>query len=282
MSRKRNYSTRKKLVKKTVFRPRKQWGQVFLRSPAVANQIIKATEIKPQDIILEIGPGTGFLTEKLLSAGAQIIAVEKDKELVEYLLQKFPSPNLSLISADIRKLLRDNNSQLYNLLSNKCYKVVGNIPYYLTSYLIRLLLQLPQKPQLIILMVQKEVAQRITASPPQMNLLAVLTQSQAEVQLITFVSRKAFWPRPKVDSAIIKLIPIQNHLSSSFLRLVKAGFSHKRKYLITNISQQLSLPVQKLQQIFLQLKIPLQARAQELSLNQWKALNQTLLSQNML
>jgi len=282
MSRKRNYSTRKKLVKKTVFRPRKQWGQVFLRSPAVANQIIKAAEIKPQDIILEIGPGTGFLTEKLLSAGAQIIAVEKDKELVEYLLQKFPSPNLSLISADIRKLLRDNNSQLYNLLSNKCYKVVGNIPYYLTSYLIRLLLQLPQKPQLIILMVQKEVAQRITASPPQMNLLAVLTQSQAEVQLITFVSRKAFWPRPKVDSAIIKLIPIQNHLSSSFLRLVKAGFSHKRKYLITNISQQLSLPVPKLQQIFLQLKIPLQARAQELSLNQWKALNQTLLSQNML
>ncbi len=282
MSRKRNYSTRKKLVKKTVFRPRKQWGQVFLRSPAVANQIIKAAEIKPQDIILEIGPGTGFLTEKLLSAGAQIIAVEKDKELVEYLLQKFPSPNLSLISADIRKLLRDNNSQLYNLLSNKCYKVVGNIPYYLTSYLIRLLLQLPQKPQLIILMVQKEVAQRITASPPQMNLLAVLTQSQAEVQLITFVSRKAFWPRPKVDSAIIKLIPIQNHLSSSFLRLVKAGFSHKRKYLITNISQQFSLPVPKLQQIFLQLKIPLQARAQELSLNQWKALNQTLLSQNML
>ena len=282
MSRKRNYSTRKKLVKKTVFRPRKQWGQVFLRSPAVANQIIKAAEIKPQDIILEIGPGTGFLTEKLLSTGAQIIAVEKDKELVEYLLQKFPSPNLSLISADIRKLLRDNNSQLYNLLSNKCYKVVGNIPYYLTSYLIRLLLQLPQKPQLIILMVQKEVAQRITASPPQMNLLAVLTQSQAEVQLITFVSRKAFWPRPKVDSAIIKLIPIQNHLSSSFLRLVKAGFSHKRKYLITNISQQLSLPAPKLQQIFLQLKIPLQARAQELSLNQWKALNQTLLSQNML
>ena len=282
MSRKRNYSTRKKLVKKTVFRPRKQWGQVFLRSPAVANQIIKAAEIKPQDIILEIGPGTGFLTEKLLSAGAQIIAVEKDKELVEYLLQKFPSPNLSLISADIRKLLRDNNSQLYNLLSNKCYKVVGNIPYYLTSYLIRLLLQLPQKPQLIILMVQKEVAQRITASPPQMNLLAVLTQSQAEVQLITFVSRKAFWPRPKVDSAIIKLIPIQNHLSSSFLRLVKAGFSHKRKYLITNISQQLSLPVPKLQQIFLQLKIPLQARAQELSLNQWKVLNQALLSQNML
>ncbi|MCD6569046.1 ribosomal RNA small subunit methyltransferase A [bacterium] len=282
MSRKRNYSTRKKLVKKTAFRPRKQWGQVFLRSPAVANQIIKAAEIKPQDIILEIGPGTGFLTEKLLSTGAQIIAVEKDKELVEYLLQKFPSPNLSLISADIRKLLRDNNSQLYNLLSNKCYKVVGNIPYYLTSYLIRLLLQLPQKPQLIILMVQKEVAQRITASPPQMNLLAVLTQLQAEVQLITFVSRKAFWPRPKVDSAIIKLIPIQNHLSSSFLRLVKAGFSHKRKYLITNISQQLSLPVQKLQQIFLQLKIPLQARAQELSLNQWKALNQTLLSQNML
>ncbi len=282
MSRKRNYSTRKKLVKKTVFRPRKQWGQVFLRSPAVANQIIKAAEIKPQDIILEIGPGTGFLTEKLLSTGAQIIAVEKDKELVEYLLQKFPSPNLSLISADIRKLLRDNNSQLYNLLSNKCYKVVGNIPYYLASYLIRLLLQLPQKPQLIILMVQKEVAQRITASPPQMNLLAVLTQSQAEVQLITFVSRKAFWPRPKVDSAIIKLIPVQNHLSSSFLRLVKAGFSHKRKYLITNISQQFSLPVPKLQQIFLQLKIPLQARAQELSLNQWKALNQTLLSQNML
>ena len=282
MSRKRNYSTRKKLVKKTTFRPRKQWGQVFLRSPAVANQIIKAAEIKPQDIILEIGPGTGFLTEKLLSAGAQIIAVEKDKELVEYLLQKFPSPNLSLISADIRKLLRDNKSQLYNLLSNKCYKVVGNIPYYLTSYLIRLLLQLPQKPQLIILMIQKEVAQRITVSPPQMNLLAVLTQSQAEVQLITFVSRKVFWPRPKVDSAIIKLIPIQNHLSSSFLRLVKAGFSHKRKYLITNISQQLSLPVPKLQQIFLQLKIPLQARAQELSLNQWKVLNQALLSQNML
>jgi len=162
------------------------------------------------------------------------------------------------------------------------YKVLGNIPYYLTSHLIQLLLELKQKPKIIVLMIQKEVAQRIIAQPPKMNLLAISVQFYSTPKIICFVPKSAFWPKPKVDSAIIQLIPKKILLSfprkreSQFFQLIKAGFSHPRKLLINNLKQNLKIPQDQLQQVFAKLNISLKTRPQELPLQTWLNLTEHL------
>jgi len=273
--------------------PKKRLGQVFLKNKVFLSQIIKAGEISSQDTVLEIGPGTGVLTEALLQTKARIIAIEKDPQLVNFLQTKFKNnKNLTIIEADIRDFLR--NQEFKNLkLKIKNYKVVGNIPYYLTSHLIQLLLELKQQPKAIVLMIQKEVAQRIVAQPPKMNLLAVAVQYYAKPEIIASVPKSDFWPQPKVDSAIIKLTllpvmvrsPKRNRRittsfpyqrESQFFQIVKAGFSHPRKLLISNLSQNLKIPKEQLQDIFKKTNIPLNSRAQNLSLKNWKNLTNSL------
>ena len=269
--------------------PKKQLGQVFLKNKAYLAKIIKAAELKPNDLVLEIGAGTGVLTEALLKTHAQVIAIEKDPQLVNFLKDKFKNDkNLTIIEADIRDFIKNN--EIKNLkLKIKNYKVVGNIPYYLTAHLIKLLLTLKNKPQIIVLMVQKEVAQRIVAQPPKMNLLAVSVQFYAKPEIISSVPKSAFWPQPKVDSAIIKLTPINTDENTkytdkntdctdkeNFFRVVKAGFSHPRKLALNNLSDTLNIPRQELEKLFRQLNLPLQSRAQELSLKTWLNLTQYL------
>ena len=185
----------------------KRLGQNFLHEQGIISLIISGANIHPGDQVIEIGPGKGVVTAALLNAKAKVLAIEKDPRLVKFLRKHFSkASNLEIIQADIRDFLR--NPEFENLkLKIKNYKVVGNIPYYLTSHLIRLLLEVPVQPTLIILMVQKEVAKRIVAQPPKMNLLAVSVQYYAHPKIITYVPRTAFSPQPKVDSAIIKLTP---------------------------------------------------------------------------
>ncbi|NMB92476.1 MAG: ribosomal RNA small subunit methyltransferase A [Parcubacteria group bacterium] len=255
-------------------KPKKRLGQVFLKKKSFLQKIIQATEIKPNDLILEIGPGTGVLTAAILQTGAKVIAIEKDPRLVKFLENRFKNtPNLQIIQGDIRDILNPKQLSCHSRISGnlKDYKVVGNIPYYLTSHLIQLLLELKHQPKVIVFMVQKEVAQRIVAQPPQMNLLTVSVQFYAQPKIICFVPKSAFWPQPKVDSAIIKLSPrsFPQEQKDQFFKIIKAGFSHPRKLLISNLSQNLKMSKKQLQEIFFKLNLPLNIRAQNLTLKDW-------------
>lgn len=201
---------------------KKSLGQNWLVNEGVLDRIVQAAEIVPTDTILEIGPGQGALTERLVATGARVVAIEKDHRLIESLRERFPT--IELIEGDI---LESDLTRL-NLVN---YKVVANIPYYLTSHLIRVMLEVWPAPILAVLMVQAEVARRMLAQPGDMNLLALSVQLAAKPELIMKVSRGSFRPIPDVDSAVVKLTPIQcdRNENKRVLELAKTFFSHKRK-----------------------------------------------------
>lgn len=265
-----------------ITKKQKKLGQVFLKDQDTVQKIIRATEIKPEDQILEIGPGKGVLTEPLLQTGAKIIAVEKDLSLVKYLERRFANnSNLIILQADIRDFLKNKDYTKYKIQDTK-YKVIGNIPYYLTSHLIQLILELDKKPETIVLMIQKEVAQRIMARPPKMNLLSTSVQFYAKPKIIYQVPKTAFWPNPKIDSVVIKITPINTNenadkmLRKNFFKVVKAGFKQPRKLLINNLCVNLKIEKDKIKEIFEQLDIPINARPQNLSVENWISLVQQL------
>jgi len=265
----------------------KKLGQVFLQDKEVIQRIIQAADIRSKDQILEIGPGKGVLTEAILKTNANLIAVEKDPKLIKFLKDFFKDrQNLKIIHADIRDFLKTNQSYTQYSILNTQYKAIGNIPYYLTSHLLRLLLENPIKPSSIVLMVQKEVAERVMAQPPKMNLLSASVQFYAKPEIICYVSRTAFHPEPKVDSAVIKITPLpakilkQNlggQAPQSFFKIIKAGFKQPRKLLINNLSKNLRIEKEYLQKIFLQSNMPLKTRAQNLSIKEWISLSSLLI-----
>jgi len=272
----------------STLKPKKRLGQVFLKNKTFLSKIVQAGGISSKDTVLEIGPGTGILTEALLKIGAKVLAIEKDPQLVTFLKEKFKTnKNLTVIQADIRDFIR-NQEFKNSKLKIKNYKVVGNIPYYLTSYLLKLILELEKKPEIIVFMIQKEVAQRIIAKSPKMNLLAVSVQFFAKPEIIVSVPKTAFYPQPKVDSIIIKLTPYSHSIiasdetlpasrqESQFFKIVKAGFSHPRKLLISNLSQSLKIPREQLQETFSKIGLSFNTRAQNLSLKDWGNLVQFL------
>ena len=235
---------------------KKSLGQHFLINPSAHKTIVSAAEIVPDDLVLEIGPGSGLLTDHLLEAGARVIAIEKDTDFVAQLREKYiDSKNIEIIESDILR---------YAPRATR-YKLVGNIPYYLTSHLLRTVLQEWQKPQIIVFTVQKEVAKRMMAKPPEMNMLAILVQYYAIPTIIKIVKAGSFHPRPKVDSAIIKL-KIKSQTSKSegeqLLQIAGAGFAHPRKKLSNN------LPIELLNAA----GIDLNRRAETLTLDEWKSL----------
>ena len=258
------------ILSKHNIRSKKYMGQNFLIDKNVLDKIIEAAEIKNTDTILEVGPGLGTLTIALAKKAKQVVAVEKDKTLcqaLEKILKDQKISNVKLINGDILKI---PDFEIKN------YKLVANIPYYLTSPLIRKFLEADYKPSEIILMVQKEVAQRITANPPKMSILSVAVQFYAEPQIIDYVAKTSFLPVPKVDSAIIKIIPrpdvgrvgrATSHINTEkFFGLVKRGFSAKRKMLKNN------LPEINLEKFGFNPKI----RAENLSVNDWLKIFATL------
>lgn len=206
-------------------------GQNFLVNLGVLDKIVAAAEINSNDTILEIGPGTGNLTEKLVQKAGQVIAIEKDHRLIEGLAQKFgKNTGFKIIEGDILRLnLKDFTR--FNLVS---YKVVGNIPYYITSHLLRTIFEDWPMPKLIVLTIQKEVAQRIVAKPGQMSLLALMVQLHSDPKMVGMVSRGSFRPIPNVDSAIIKLTPspkADKETIEKIMGLAKKAFAGKRKQL---------------------------------------------------
>jgi 16S rRNA (adenine1518-N6/adenine1519-N6)-dimethyltransferase len=256
--------------------PIRRFGQNFLIDKGILKKIIEVAELSEKDIVLEIGPGIGNLTIEIAKKAKKVIAIEKDKRMVEILGERLKEErieNVEIVNEDVLKFLP-------SFKPKKDYKVVANIPYYLTSRLIRNLLEAKRKPKLIVLMVQKEVAQRICAKPPKMNLLAVSVQFYAKPEIISFVSKKCFWPVPKVDSAIIKISEIKEKGAISneklFFKIVKAGFSQPRKQLINNLSKKLKIDKNKVRKWLLENGVLPEKRAQALSIKDWEKLAKSL------
>ena len=214
---------------------KKSLGQHFLTNPRIHESIVAAADIKAGECVVEIGPGSGLLTDHLLTAGAQIIAIEKDSQFVIDLREKYRNnKNIEIIEADVLTFKPSNLKQIK-------FKLVGNLPYYLTSHLLRVVLQTWPVTECIVFMVQKEVAQRITAKSPNMNMLAVLVQTYCDVKIISKVARGNFTPIPKVDSAIVKFIPKNERsaMSDRILEIASKGFKNPRKMLGNNLSKEL-------------------------------------------
>jgi 16S rRNA (adenine1518-N6/adenine1519-N6)-dimethyltransferase len=221
---------------------KKSLGQHFLTSTAIAKRIVDAADIHPEDTVLEIGPGRGILTQFLLAKANCVIVVEKDGELVDLLREKYKKENtIEIIHGDIL------NPKHYTLNATY-YKIVANLPYYITSRFLRLFLEeIEQKPTSMVIMIQKEVAERICAKPPHMNLLALSVQAFGEPKILFQVSKGSFLPPPEVDSAVIEIRNISNifftkhHISpAEFFKLPKKAFSQKRKMLRSSLKNNIS------------------------------------------
>jgi len=268
------------VYKKNFLKPKKGMGQNFLVNKEVLEKIIKTANLSKNDIILEIGPGTGILTFELAKRVKKVIAVEKDPNLVNILnkeLEIRKIKNVKVVQGDILKI---QNSKLK--IQNS-YKIVANLPYYITSPTIRKFLELSdvEPPKVMILMVQKEVGQRIVARPKKMNLLAISVQFYAKPEIVSYVSKKSFWPQPKVDSAIIKITPHRFRFSNSskfreqFFKIVRAGFSRPRKQILNNLSKGLKLNKELVSSWLRKNKILTTQRAETLSIKNWIKLTKT-------
>jgi len=255
-------------------KPTRSKGQNFLINEKIYNDIIQAADLKPDDTVLEVGPGLGFLTMKLVKQVKKVIAVELDDRLADYLqtgVKSLDIENVTVINEDILK---------FNLrkLAGQKYKVVANLPYNITSIFLRQFLDSQNRPESLILMLQKEVAERICARPPEMSILAVSVQYYGEPKIIRIVKAGNFWPEPEVDSAIIRIdtYPIADQQTPEsnklFFRLVRMGFSAKRKMLKNNLAGGLKIEAKIILDILTQLQFDPKIRAEELSLSAWRKL----------
>jgi 16S rRNA (adenine1518-N6/adenine1519-N6)-dimethyltransferase len=281
------------LLKKYGLSPRKGLGQNFLVEPLHVAKIIETAGLTASDTVLEIGPGPGTLTRFLAETAGRVIAVELDSPMVELLRQEYGHfTNLSVVQADI---LQANLEELLGLKAGDSlpqttaqgaetppatwriepgFKVVANLPYYITSAALRHLLESPIRPERIVVTVQKEVAQRIVAKPGEMSLLAVSVQFYGQPLLAHRIPAGAFYPPPKVDSAVVRIdtfaappVPVTD--VAHFFRVVKAGFSQKRKQLKNTLTAGLARPTAEIVQALTQAGIDPTRRAETLSLAEW-------------
>jgi len=257
-------------------KPSRTKGQNFLVNERIYDDIVKAADLESKDIILEIGPGLGFLTFKLAQKVERVLAVELDDKLANYLQIGIDAQDIENVEIFNEDILRFNLNT--HLPAKSKYKIVANLPYNITSFFLRLFLTSSHKPESFVLMLQKEVAERIVATSPEMSLLALSVQYYAEAEIIREVKAGNFWPEPKVDSAIIKLKVKNKHYPSGsdpivedklFFRLAKVGFSAKRKMLKNNLAGGLKIPQKTVTEILIKNKFNPLLRAEDLALDDW-------------
>ncbi len=260
----------KEILEKHSVSIRKSWGQNFLIDENALEKIIEASNLSKKDTVVEVGPGLGALTLSLAKDVKKVIAVEKDRKIIPLLEETLKkSSNVKVVNEDILR---------FKVPSGK-YKVVANVPYCITSPIIRKFLEEKNRPSLLILTVQKEVAERICANPPRMNLLAVSVQFFAAPEVISHISPSSFYPPPNVTSSILRIIPYNKEsafgegLQKEFFLLVRAGFSHPRKQLIKNLKMSFSGgAIKKVECV----GINLERRAETLSIEEWALLAKSL------
>ena len=249
--------------------PKKSLGQHWLKDPEILADIAEAAELTGDDVVLEIGPGLGTLTSRLLARANSVTAVEFDADLARKLPGQFPGKKLTVVNQDI---LQFDLNQL-----PKNYKVVANVPYYITSKIVEKLMTAKNKPSIAVLLVQKEVAERIAAEAGNMSVLSVSVQIFAEAELDIEVPRQFFTPPPKVDSQVVVLRTRDNLLiipedQRDFFRIVKAGFSAKRKKLRSSLSGGLGIDKSAAEELLKNAGISPDARAEDLAIEDWKRL----------
>lgn len=245
-------------------KPKKALGQNFLTSIPARIAIVEAGEVIPADSILEIGPGKGFLTQSLIETGAHVTALEKDTDLIPLLTEKFSTnKNFTLIEGD---------ALTYNPESAG-YKLIANIPYYITGAILERYLSHVNQPTTMVVLVQKEVAVRVCAKEGKESILSLSVKAYGEPKLVYKVSRGSFNPIPTVDSAVLQIKNISRknfknqYHEQMFFNIVKAGFAHKRKYLLSNLREK--IPTTNWQEVFLKNNIDEKTRAEDVSLEAW-------------
>lgn len=259
----------RRLLRQFDLRARKGLGQHFLIDGEVLKLIISAAELTPADVIVEVGPGLGVLTRELAQKAGRVIAIELDSKLAAALKQTLASfNNVTIINDDVLKL------KPADLATD--YKVVANLPYYITSPVLRHFLEASAKPRLMMVMVQKEVAEAIVARPGGMSLLSVSVQFYGEPRIIGYVPAECFYPAPKVDSAIVRIDPYPQPAvavdEGSFFELVRAGFTAPRKQLANSLAQGLGVSKAEVLSLLETAGIVSQRRAETLSLEEWARL----------
>lgn len=244
----------------------KSLGQHWLKNRAILDEIASLATSESTDLCIEIGPGLGTLTSSLLKHFSQVIAIEFDAQLTKNLPNSFPGKNLTVLNADILE------TDFPLLIKGRKYCVAGNIPYYITSPIIRKLLSEPTKPERIALLIQKEVAERLAADVGELSLIALYTQNLAEVELGPVVPAAEFTPPPKVDSQVIVLTPLQSpQIPEKCLSLARRGFSSPRKKLAANLADS-KISKASWQEILRDNAINPDARAEDLGLYDWENL----------
>lgn len=260
----------KEIIGELGFAPSKSLGQNFLIDKDALHKIVEAAELAPEDSVLEIGPGLGVLTSELAVQAGSVIAVEKDKRLAGYLRGLFAAEeNLKIIEDDFLEL------DLKQAGLGSGFKVVANLPYSITSDAIRKIMEAEPRPSLAVLMVQKEVAERICAGPGEMSLLSLSVRYYGTPKFLFKVSKGGFWPSPKVDSAVIKITMDKKRSAEEaerFFRIARIGFSSPRKQLQNNLSSGLHIPKEKAVGLLNAAKINPKARPEELGVEDWERL----------
>ena len=265
-------SQTKKRLRQFDLKARKRLGQHFLIDEGVLQTIVGAAELTPTDVVVEVGPGLGILTRELAQKAGRVIAIELDDKLAALLGQTLASfNNVTIINDDVLRLKPADLAT--------AYKVVANLPYYITSPVLRHFLEASAKPQTMIVMVQKEVAEAIAAEPGDMSLLSVSVQFYGEPRIISHVPAQSFYPAPEVDSALLRIdlypqpaVAVADE--KGFFELVRAGFTAPRKQLVNSLAQGLGLAKAEVLPLLEKANIESRRRAETLTLEEWARLRQ--------
>ena len=259
--------------------PKRKLGQNFLHDPGALEKIVATAELNREDTVLEVGPGTGTLTRFLADAARRVIAVEIDERLKPILDDELiDHPNVwvtyqDILTVDVTALLQPDD-----------YVVVANVPYYITSAILRHLLEADHKPRRLVLTVQHEVAERLIARPDNMSILTVSVQFFGQPQIVNRLKPAAFWPRPDVDSAVVRIDvydqpPVDVPDEAAFFQVVRAGFGQKRKQLKNSLGSGLGIKTAEAAALLQAAEIDPRRRAETLSLEEWAALTRAVAAQ---
>ena len=267
-------------LKKLGLTPRKGLGQHYLTDPNILSGIVAAAELPPEAVVIEVGPGPGTLTAGLAQKVGRLVAVELDDRLAAMLTDLYTgAAHVHIVPGDALTLSPD---QLLDSTGGIApYFVIANLPYYITSPLLRHFLEADPAPERMVVTVQLDVAQRIVAKPPQMSILAVAVQAYAQPRIVRRLPPGAFTPPPKVHSAVLRLDRLPEALVSPaqrerFFTVVRAGFGQKRKTLRNSLSSGLGQPPQEIETTLIAAGVSPKQRAQELDLQQWLAVMEAL------
>ncbi|HOK00646.1 MAG TPA: 16S rRNA (adenine(1518)-N(6)/adenine(1519)-N(6))-dimethyltransferase RsmA [Candidatus Pacearchaeota archaeon] len=261
------------LFKKYNIKPQKKLGQNFLIDKNIIKKIIRSSNISKNDIVLEIGPGIGTLTIELSKKVKKVIAIEKDKTIIKILKETTKGfKNIKIINQDILKIKK--------IKINKKYKIIANLPYYIVFPFLKKFLEEENPPHEMILTIQKEVAQKIVKKPPKANFLSIFINFYCDSKILFFIPKESFWPKPKVDGAVIKLSNIKNkNLEVDkflFYKVIKIGFSSPRKKIINNYFNNIKLNKKEVYNLFNKININPNLRPENLSLKDWIKLTEEI------